>query len=63
MIYSNFDVSILLIIAFVFGIIAAGGIYIIIMSPLRQSRERRAYMQGYTDGLRERGAENDYLSV
>ena len=55
MIYSNFDVSILIIIAFVFGIFAAGGIYIIIMSPLRQSRERRAYMQGYTDGLRERG--------
>ena len=59
MIYSNFDVSILLIIAFVFGIIAAGGI--IIMSPLRQSRERRAYMQGYTDGLRERGNNADNI--
>ena len=60
MIYSNFDVSILLIIAFVFGIIAAGGIYIIIMSPLRQSRERRAYMQGFFDGREGRRCNADH---
>ena len=55
MIYSNLDVSILIIIAFVFGILAAGGIYVIITTPLRQYRERKAYLQGYMDGIRERG--------
>lgn len=55
MIYNNFDITILIIIAFVFGIIAAGGIYVIIMTPIRQTRERKAYLQGYMDCLRERG--------
>jgi hypothetical protein len=55
MMYSSLDVSILIVIAFVFGILAAGGIYVIITTPLRQSRERKAYLQGYMDGIRERG--------
>lgn len=55
MIYNNFDVTILIIIAFVFGIIAAGGLFVIIITPLRQTRERKAYLQGYMDCLRERG--------
>lgn len=50
MMYNSVDMSILIIIAFVMGIIAASGLYVIFISPIRKSRERRAYMHGYFDG-------------
>ena len=61
MMFNTVDMSILIIISFVMGIVAAGGLYVLFVSPIRKSRERRAYMQGYTDGLRERGNNADNI--
>lgn len=59
MMYNPVDMSILIIISFVMGIVAAGGLYVIFISPLRRSRERRAYMQGYFDAKEGRGCHAD----
>lgn len=45
------DMTILLIVCYVFGILTAAILYLMIESPHRRSREKRAYMEGYMDGF------------
>lgn len=60
MMFNTVDMSILIIISFVMGIVAAGGLYVLFISPIRKSRERRAYMQGFFDGKEGRGCNANY---
>ena len=59
MMFNTVDVSILIIISFVMGIVAASGLYVLFVSPIRKSRERRAYMQGFFDGRERRRCNAD----
>ena len=45
------DMTILLIVCYVFGILTAAVLYLMIESPHRRAREKRAYMAGYMDGF------------
>lgn len=60
MMYNTVEMSILIIISFVMGIEAAGGLYVLFISPIRKSRERRAYMQGFFDGREGRECNADH---
>lgn len=45
------DMTILLIVCYVFGILTAAVLYLIVDSPLKRARTKRAYMAGYMDGF------------
>lgn len=45
------DTTILLIVCYVFGILTAAVLYLMVESPLKRAREKRAYMAGYMDGF------------
>ncbi len=59
------DTTMLLVMCYVFGILTAAIIYVLIVSPVERSRKRRDYNMGFMDGVQyaERNIENDYLSV
>lgn len=45
------DTVMLLIICYVFGILTAVSLYLLIAAPLERARKKRAYMAGYMDGI------------
>ena len=59
------NMTVLLILCYLFGILTAGAIYIMIITPLAKRRCDKEYNMGFMDGMRyaERGSENDYLSI
>ena len=59
------DTTMLLVLCYVFGILTAAILYVLVVSPVERTRKRRDYHIGFMDGIKyaERGAENDYLSV
>lgn len=59
------DTTMLLVMCYVFGILTAAIIYVLVVSPVEKSRKRRDYNIGFMDGMHyaERIKENDYLSV
>ena len=59
------NMTVLLIICYVFGILTAGAIYLMVVTPLARRKYDKEYNMGFMDGMRyvERVKENDYLSV
>lgn len=58
----NLDVTMLLIICYVFGILTAAAIYLMIITPLEKRRYQRGYHAGFMDGINyaERANDHDY---
>ncbi len=57
------DTTMLLVLCYVFGILTAAIIYVLVVSPVERSRKRRDYNMGFMDGMRyaeTRGADDDY---
>lgn len=49
------DTAMLLIICYVFGMLTAALLYLLIVSPVQKAAIRRAYMNGYYDALEHEG--------
>ena len=45
------DTTVLLVLCYVFGILTAAILYVLVVSPVDRARKRRDYMSGYMDGL------------
>ena len=46
------DTTMLLVMCYVFGILTAAIIYVLVVSPVERSRKRRDYNMGFMDGMR-----------
>ena len=54
------DTVMLLIVCYVFGILTAAMLYLLIVSPLEHARARRHYAAGYMDGINYIERTRDY---
>lgn len=56
------DMTILLIVCYVFGILTAAVLYLMLVSPVERRKYNKGYQCGFLDGINyaERAEENDY---
>lgn len=56
------DMTILLIVCYVFGILTAAVLYLMIVSPVERRKYNKGYQCGFLDGIKyaERADEDDY---
>ena len=45
------DTTMLLVLCYVFGILTAAILYVLVVSPVERNRKRRDYQIGFMDGL------------